>query len=102
MILIITKILLLSWVISSFRPLHDVIDLFKGTIKNPILFLVVDLLHEMISCLKCLSLWLGLILTHSIWIACLTSYIGYLYMWVVRPRIESYSLPFDDITFNKK
>lgn len=79
MVTILIKILLASWFITSFRPLHDTIEFFKSLIKNNFVYIIVDTLHEMITCLKCCNFWVGLILFQDIWLALIASFIANLY-----------------------
>lgn len=89
MLLIISKILLLSWFISSFRPIHDLINWIKSMITNPFLYLVVDFTHEMFSCIKCCSFWLGLV-SGNFWLGLVSSFTSYIYIMKIQPWIEKY------------
>ena len=61
-ILIVIKILLLSWFISSFIPIQWLLELIPWKMVKLISIAVT-------SCWKCCSLWVGLILTGDIWIS---------------------------------
>lgn len=59
MIIIILKILGLSYLITHFEPIKWIFDLLEIKFSNNILF---NILYLMMSCLKCTSFWIGLIM----------------------------------------
>lgn len=62
MILIVIKILLLAWFISSFEPLQWLLQLIPYNLPKLILIAIT-------GCFKCCSFWLGLLLSFDIWIS---------------------------------
>jgi hypothetical protein len=88
------KILLLSHFIVKFEPIQWVLEIIKLKIKNDNVFdhLVLNILTLLTSCMKCCSLWLGLIL-YGLWPALIASYIAHIYSWKIDPIIEKITLP---------
>lgn len=93
MVITLIKILALAWFISTFKPLHQFIDFIKSLIKNSLVYIITDTLHEMISCQKCCSFWIGLIFTQSIWFAIAAAFTAYVYNWKISPWIETIKMP---------
>jgi|WetSurMetagenome_2_1015567.scaffolds.fasta_scaffold81271_4 hypothetical protein len=60
----IIKVLLLANVIVNFSPINWLVELIPNSLPKYILVLLT-------SCLKCCSFWLGLVITHDIWISSL-------------------------------
>lgn len=87
------KVLLMSWFITSFSPLHNIIDFLKSLIKNPLLYIIVDTLHEMVKCFKCCSFWVGLLWFYNPWLGLISSWVAYLYTWKIQIWIERIDMP---------
>lgn len=66
------KILVLSWLVTRFEPLQWLINLLpEKKIKY--------LLQDATTCMKCMSLYLGLLITFNIYIAALASFLSVIY-----------------------
>jgi hypothetical protein len=92
MIILLIKIFLLSHLITNFQPLQWFLEAIKDYFnKNIISKLLYNLLIEAISCIKCMSFWTGLIIG-GFWIACLSTFIAYLYSNLLQPHIEKIRL----------
>lgn len=90
---LIIKTFLISHIVVKFEPLQWVLDVIRTKIgNNMILNLIVNIISVLTSCLKCTSFWIGLIVG-GIWPAIITSYIAYLYGWLIEPKIEVYKNP---------
>lgn len=70
----ISKIFLISWFITRFEPIEWFIDwIFKPSLFK-------DRLKTLMTCIKCTSFWVGLMLTHGgIYIAILSSLLAMFY-----------------------
>ena len=68
MMIMIVKIILLSWLVSQ------TLELFQLIRTN---FNLWKLLGLVLSCLKCVAFWIGLALTGNIFVACGVSLIAY-------------------------
>lgn len=75
-LLIIIKVLGLSYIISKFTPLRQTINFIGMLIKKrnptPLNILIFESLEELFTCFKCLSLWVGFIFG-GLWIGILSS-----------------------------
>lgn len=76
MIILIIKTLLLSYFITRFEPIQWFIDAFPKKIKDNVLF---NIFYLAISCFKCSSFWIGLIISHNIYIAIICFIIAFVY-----------------------
>lgn len=86
------KIFLLSHLIVKFEPLQWFLEsLSLYFTKNVITKLIYNLLIDALSCIKCMSFWIGLIMG-NFWIACLSTFIGYLWGNLITPYIEKIRL----------
>lgn len=70
--LLMGKILVLSWLITKFEPLHIIVEM----LPDNILF---NLFRLMIGCLMCVSFWTTLYLTGDIYISSLNAFIAFWY-----------------------
>lgn len=67
------KTLVLSWLVTRFEPLQWLINLLPD---KKIKFLIQDAT----TCMKCMSLYLGLMISGDIYIAALASFLSVIYM----------------------
>lgn len=67
------KTLILSWLVTRFEPLQWLINLLPD---KKIKFLIQDAT----TCMKCMSLYLGLMIFGDIYIAALASFLSVIYM----------------------
>lgn len=74
-LIIIGKILLLAYFITRFEPLQLVLQTLSDRYKN--LFMIV--LYLILSCFKCTSFWVGLILFQSIYLGIIAFIIAFIY-----------------------
>lgn len=61
--------MILSYTISRFEPLQ----IFLGSLPKK--FLPFRILTQLLTCSKCLGLWLGILITQDIWIAMIISFL---------------------------
>ena len=73
-ILLIIKMLALTWFITSFQPFQNILS--KINPKNDWLNLITRCLKEPLTCWKCAGFWITLIITQSFWLAIITSMIA--------------------------
>ena len=66
------KILVSSWLVTRFEPLQWLIDLLPN---NKFKFLIQDAT----TCMKCMSLYLGLIITGDIYMSALAAFLSVVY-----------------------
>lgn len=71
----IIKSLLIAYFITRFQPFQDFIYNLKLKRNNPI----TRLIYEFLSCLKCMSFWTALIITHNFYFSVITFIIGFIY-----------------------
>lgn len=93
-ILVIVQTLLISQFVVKFEPLTWIIDIIRLKVnkENIVMNLLVNILSLLISCFKCCALWMGLLIG-GVWVGLASSYIAYLYTWLIEPRIEKYFIP---------
>lgn len=90
---LIIKTFLISHIVVKFEPLQWLLDIIRTKVGNNIVFnLIINIISVLTSCLKCSSFWLGLLIG-GVWVAIITSYIAYLYGWLIEPKIEKYVNP---------
>ncbi len=79
-LLLIGKITILSWFFVSFTPLYNIVTAIPfNYIKNEHMREILRfIITQPFKCYKCMALWIGLIISGSIWIALITSFIMYL------------------------
>jgi len=95
MLILIIKTLLISWFVVKFEPLQWTLDILKSKVKpnNIVLNLILNIITLLTTCAKCASLWSGLLIG-GMWVALISSYIMYIYSWIIEPRIEKIINPF--------
>lgn len=75
--IMIIKIMLISWFLTRFKPLQMLIDyIISKTLNNPLVSIVMSFVLLPLTCFTCSSFWIGLILTHNFWIAATASFIA--------------------------
>lgn len=67
------KILVTSWLVTRFEPLQWLINLLPN---NKLKYLIQDAT----TCMKCMSLYIGLLITFNIYIAAFASFLSVIYM----------------------
>lgn len=70
--LILAKCLLLSWVITRFKPLQIMIEILPD-------LLIFNLVKLLMTCLMCVSFWLTLSITQDLFMATIACFIGFWY-----------------------
>ena len=76
LILTLTKIWFVCWMITRFEPLQMVLELLPNK-------LIPNLFKLLVTCLKCLSMWVTLIYTGDIFLASLMCFISFFYdKWI--------------------
>ena len=79
-IYLITYIFLFGWLISSFTPIHGILNLIILKLeKTPLIKLLVSLLLTIVQCNKCSCFWMGLILTQDIYLSLIASFAASIY-----------------------
>ena len=76
--LLLIKIWLICWTITRFEPLKMVLDLLPNK-------LIPNLVRLVLTCLRCLTLWVTLIWTGDIFLACLVSFVSFFYDKFIGP-----------------
>lgn len=79
--LLIFKLFLLGWFISEFSPIQDLFNLYIKPILQPNneeswINLVKSYLQSSVSCHKCLSFWIALIVTQDVFTAIAASFLA--------------------------
>ena len=88
MIITLIKIFLLAHLIVKFEPIVWLLESISHYFtKNTLTKLIYNLLIDALSCIKCMSFWIGLIIG-GFWIACASTFIGYLWGNLITPYIE--------------
>lgn len=75
-LILIAKILLISYFVTRFEPVQWVIESLPKKIKDNILF---NIFYLAITCFKCSSFWIGLIMSHNFYIATIAFIIAFIY-----------------------
>ncbi len=68
--ILLIKIILLSFLITQFEPIQWLLDLLPSNLFSAIVTML-------LTCLKCCSFWVGLVMTHSIWMASTAFFISF-------------------------
>ncbi len=76
--ILLTKLFLLSWLITRFEPIQMILELMPDK-------LIPNLFKLLLTCLKCVLLWLTLIYTGNIFLAAGMSFIGFWYDKFIAP-----------------
>ena len=71
--IILLKIFLATWFFTEFDPLQDFINNTFEKIKSN---KIIDSIHILLGCHKCLSFWITLFITFNIWYALGVSFIA--------------------------
>ncbi len=86
--MILLQTLLLAWFITKFEPLHTILNSIRYIIPNIVICnIIYNNFTKVLSCLKCASFWIGLIMG-GFWIGCAASFIAYIYMNTLQPQID--------------
>lgn len=72
------NIFILSWVITRFEPLQMVLEILPDK-------LITNTIKLLLSCLKCVSFWMALIVTHDIFLASTLCFISFWYDKFIGP-----------------
>ena len=93
--ILILKIIGLAWFITRFEPLQWIFDALRMNFKpnRHIIHLLFDLVNVLTTCGKCAAFWTGLIISHSIWIALLSSFIIFWYDKIFIPLEQKIKNP---------
>lgn len=76
MTILLLKIFILCWVITRFEPIQWLLELLPDN-------LIFNISKLLLTCLKCSLLWVTLLYTGDIYIACGMSFIGFWYdKWI--------------------
>lgn len=77
-IIMISKILLICWLITRFQPLQMILDILPDN-------LILNIFKLLLSCLMCLSTWTILIITGSLFLAAAGAFIAFWYDKLIGP-----------------
>jgi len=68
--MILIKIFLLCWLFVKFEPITDLLDYLWGRIPERISkYYIIDKIYVLLGCLKCLIMWVTLIVTGDIFLS---------------------------------
>ena len=87
--ILILKLFLICWFWVEFAPIQDVLKLYVKPQLNKLIGCsetrrkIINAINDGMSCQKCTSLWVALIVTQSIWIALAVSYLAYLTSMII-------------------
>ena len=70
--MILLKIFIISWFITRFKPIEMILELLPDNI-------IFNIFRLLLTCLMCISFWIGLIYTGDIFISSLMAFIGFWY-----------------------
>jgi len=91
-IIILGKVLGLSFFITKFSPIQWILDLFQPSEKtNTFLILLYNLISILTGCFSCCSFWTGTLM-FGFWYGISAYVISYLYNQVLSPFIEKIRL----------
>lgn len=91
-VVILGKILGLSFFITKFSPINWVLDLFQPKEKtSSILILIYNMMSILLGCFSCCSFWVGTIM-YGFWWGISSYVIAYLYNQILAPHIEKIKL----------
>lgn len=91
-LIILCKILGLSFFITKFSPIQWILDLFYPSEKsNAFVILIYNIVSLLTSCFSCCSFWVGTIF-FGFWYGISAYVIAYLYNQVLAPFIEKIRL----------
>lgn len=76
--LILIKVFLLSWLITRFEPIQMVLELLPDN-------LVINLFRLLLTCLKCVLLYMTFVFTGDIFLAAGMSFVGFWYDKFIGP-----------------
>ena len=68
---------LIGWFLSDFQPIQDILLKYKNKISDK--YILIFYLKTAVSCHKCLSFWMTLIMTGNIWIAFASGFLAYVW-----------------------
>lgn len=70
---------IISWFITRFEPLQMILELLPNK-------LIYNLFKLLVTCLKCVSFWITLIMTEDIFLAALIAFISFWYDKIIGPQ----------------
>lgn len=78
----------IAWFITNFEPLQSLIqnvtdNILQKNIHNKYLFTIVDNIYIVLSCFKCLSLWLTLFVTFNPLFAFIIAFLADTYLHLI-------------------
>ena len=92
LLIVLSKILGLSFFITKFSPIQWILELFHPTEKtNSFLVLIYNIISIMTGCFSCCSFWTGTIL-FGFWYGIGAYVIAYLYNQLIAPFVEKIRL----------
>ena len=75
------QIFLITWIFTHHDKISEVLDkgyiLLKSKTKKKVIAFILENIHEVLTCHKCLSFWTTLIITQNIFAAILISFAAY-------------------------
>lgn len=86
--ILIVKALCIAFVITRFQPIQWVMEALLTKTKNNLILLLID---QLLTCLKCCTFWLALLMTGDIFLASVAFIIAFVYdknlsMWERRVK----------------
>lgn len=73
-----TKLFFISWLITRFEPLQMILELLPDK-------LITNLIKLLLSCLKCVFMWMTLLTTGSIFLAAVGAFVAFWYDKFISP-----------------
>ena len=91
-LIILGKILGVSFFITKFSPIHWILDLLYPSEKsNAFVILIYNIVSLLTSCFSCCSFWTGTLL-YGFWFGISAYVIAYLYIQLLAPIVEKIRL----------
>jgi hypothetical protein len=69
------KAILIAWLLTNFEPFQKLLYTINEWIKNKTIRFIYEYVYQILSCIKCTSFWLTLIMTLNIYLAILAAII---------------------------
>lgn len=78
-LIIILKVLGLSFVITKFEPIIWVVEAIQNNFKKPIFGLIFGILKTILTCFSCCSMWIGFLMG-GLWVGIISYIISFIYL----------------------
>ena len=78
MIEIIIKSILIGWMITRFEPLQMILELIPD-VKSPLVNIISNIVKLLLTCSKCTTFWLSLLIFQDVYLAIASSFFMVIY-----------------------